>query len=194
MGMRMPETCWAVFKRQVINLRHCCIWLFDSFECMAMHGLAKPKFKIKPCRLTNSYKYSEGSYYYPLRCQEVLKDEVTKILWRVTICQSTWPSIPEDFKPETQICENLKPRELSIFLPTVFNSACFHLVVALFVHGNCKPSVWYGRDSWTISVPVWAETGDFRDNAHTMAVAAMDHTQLTFPTRSRTRDRKGTIP
>lgn len=41
---------------------------------------------------------------------------------------------------------------------------------------------------------VWAETGDFRDNAHTMAVAAMDHTQLTFPSRSRTRDRKGTMP
>jgi len=32
MGMRMPETCWAVFKRQVINLRNCCIWLVDSFE------------------------------------------------------------------------------------------------------------------------------------------------------------------
>jgi hypothetical protein len=25
MGMRMPETCWAVFKQQVINLRNCCI-------------------------------------------------------------------------------------------------------------------------------------------------------------------------
>ena len=33
MGMRMPETCWAVFKRQVINLRNFCIWLVDSFEC-----------------------------------------------------------------------------------------------------------------------------------------------------------------
>ena len=32
MGMRMPETCWAVFKWQVINLRSCCIWLFDSVE------------------------------------------------------------------------------------------------------------------------------------------------------------------
>jgi hypothetical protein len=32
MGMRMPETCWAVFKRQAINLRNCCIWLVDSFE------------------------------------------------------------------------------------------------------------------------------------------------------------------
>jgi len=34
MGMRMPETCWAVFKRQAINLRNCCIWLVDSFECL----------------------------------------------------------------------------------------------------------------------------------------------------------------
>ena len=32
MGMRMPETCWTVFKQQVINLRNCCIWLVDSFE------------------------------------------------------------------------------------------------------------------------------------------------------------------
>jgi hypothetical protein len=27
MGMRMPEVCWAVFKRQAINLRDRCIWL-----------------------------------------------------------------------------------------------------------------------------------------------------------------------
>jgi hypothetical protein len=43
MGMRMPETCWAVFKRQIINLRSCCIWLVDSIESMVMHGLANPK-------------------------------------------------------------------------------------------------------------------------------------------------------
>jgi hypothetical protein len=34
MGMRMPETCWAVFKRKTVNLRNCCIWLVDSFECL----------------------------------------------------------------------------------------------------------------------------------------------------------------
>ena len=32
MGMRMPETCWAVFKRRVINLRSCCILFVDSVE------------------------------------------------------------------------------------------------------------------------------------------------------------------
>jgi len=32
MGMRMPETCSAVFKWQGINLRSCCILLVDSVE------------------------------------------------------------------------------------------------------------------------------------------------------------------
>jgi len=41
MGMRMPEARPTVFKRQVINLRNCCIWLVDSVEfSMMMHGLA----------------------------------------------------------------------------------------------------------------------------------------------------------
>ena len=44
MGMRMPETCWAVFKRQAINLRDWCIWLVDLFEYMMTHGLTNPIF------------------------------------------------------------------------------------------------------------------------------------------------------
>jgi len=32
MGVRTPETCWAVHKRQVINLRNCCVKLVDLFE------------------------------------------------------------------------------------------------------------------------------------------------------------------
>jgi len=31
-GVRTPETCWAVNKRQVINWRDCCIWLVNLFE------------------------------------------------------------------------------------------------------------------------------------------------------------------
>jgi len=45
MGMRMPETRWAVFKRQAIKLRDWCIWLVDLFECMMMHGLTNHKFR-----------------------------------------------------------------------------------------------------------------------------------------------------
>ena len=44
MDMRMSETCWAVFKRQVIKLRDWCIWLADLFEYMMMHGSTNPKF------------------------------------------------------------------------------------------------------------------------------------------------------
>jgi hypothetical protein len=45
MGMRMAETCGA-FRRQAINLRNCCVWLVDLFECMMMHGLTNPKGMI----------------------------------------------------------------------------------------------------------------------------------------------------
>jgi hypothetical protein len=44
MRMRIPETCWAVFKRQAIKLRDWCIWLVYLFEYMMMHGLTNSKF------------------------------------------------------------------------------------------------------------------------------------------------------
>ena len=31
-GVRTSDPCWAVHKRQVINLRNCCIWLVDLLE------------------------------------------------------------------------------------------------------------------------------------------------------------------
>jgi len=36
MDMRMPETCSAVFKQQVINLRSFCILLADSVESLSV--------------------------------------------------------------------------------------------------------------------------------------------------------------
>jgi hypothetical protein len=47
MGMRMPETCWAVLKRQAIKLRDWCLWLVDLFE------------------LLNSVFYTTGCKTYP---------------------------------------------------------------------------------------------------------------------------------
>jgi hypothetical protein len=32
MGVRTPETCWAVHKRQAVNLRKFCNQLVDLFE------------------------------------------------------------------------------------------------------------------------------------------------------------------
>ena len=57
MGKRMPELCWAVFKRRAINLRDWCIWLVDLFECMVMHGLTNPKFNILVLR-------SDGMHHF----------------------------------------------------------------------------------------------------------------------------------
>ena len=51
MYMRMPETCWAVFKWQVINLRFCCIVLVDSVERFSPNSttLEEMKYKFKFC-------------------------------------------------------------------------------------------------------------------------------------------------
>ena len=54
MGKR-PETCWAAFKRQAINLRNCCIWLVDSFECMMKHGLTNAKSKKRNLYIVRFY-------------------------------------------------------------------------------------------------------------------------------------------
>jgi hypothetical protein len=53
MGMMVPETCWAVFKRQAIKLRNWGIWLVELCECMMIHGLTNPppqKKKIVSCK------------------------------------------------------------------------------------------------------------------------------------------------
>jgi len=46
-GMRMPETFWAVFKRQATNMRDWCIWLLDVFEYLL--GLFDPEFEENCC-------------------------------------------------------------------------------------------------------------------------------------------------
>lgn len=35
---------------------------------------------------------------------------------------------------------------------------------------------------------VWSETGDFRENSHSMSVSSMEHPQISFASRPRTRD------
>jgi hypothetical protein len=75
----MPETCWAVFKWQVINLKSCCILLVDSVESMMMHGLANPKSHLRfgslwsytstphTC-LHGEQTYCFASFFYHLQC------------------------------------------------------------------------------------------------------------------------------
>ena len=68
MGMRMPKTCWAVFKWQVINLRISCIGLVDSVESTMMHGPANPKvgwicLLFAPKRLIAEFSVATVSTY-----------------------------------------------------------------------------------------------------------------------------------
>jgi len=82
MGMRMLETCWAVFKRQVINLRSFCIWLVDSVESMMMHGLAIPK---------NTYFYVQIFFFenravYGMMCKIMAEPDRTQMTIQCGAC------------------------------------------------------------------------------------------------------------
>jgi len=69
MGMRMPETCWAVFELQVINLRSCCICLVDSVESMMMHRLANPKV----LGVSGTFRHSPKSLKTSIFCITALR-------------------------------------------------------------------------------------------------------------------------
>jgi hypothetical protein len=45
MGGKMPETYWAVNKRQDNKLENCCIWLVIYLNCTMMHGFTNLKFQ-----------------------------------------------------------------------------------------------------------------------------------------------------
>jgi hypothetical protein len=73
MGMRMPETCWAVFKRQATNLRNCCIWLVDSFECDLVFETVM--YELFILHKTLCSQYSNKCY------EEVFKSNVHIVSW-----------------------------------------------------------------------------------------------------------------
>ena len=68
MGMRLPETCWAVFKRQLINMRNCCIWLVDSFEWMQVFfvliHLLEPR--LRKFSMTSEWYWEYSKLLYDL--------------------------------------------------------------------------------------------------------------------------------
>jgi hypothetical protein len=73
MGMRAPETCWAVHKHQVTNLRNCCILLVDLFE---LYDDART-CKFKP--------YCEAAYFFfSSDSEECLKPTEMTRVWKHT--------------------------------------------------------------------------------------------------------------
>ena len=85
MGMRIPETCWAVFKRRAINLRDWCIWLVDLFKCMMMHGLANPKRSVV---FATDWSLLVLVYFHatPSRMMQVLCNQTAPVdIWQHTV-------------------------------------------------------------------------------------------------------------
>jgi len=86
MGMRMPETCWAVFKRQVINLRSCFILLVDLFESMMMYGLANPTF-LRLCLCQATWSWFILVLYQLRGWRKLTRVLVMQLLaWQTDIC------------------------------------------------------------------------------------------------------------
>jgi hypothetical protein len=86
MGIRMPETCWAIFKRQSINLRDWCIWLVDLFESQYCWGGG---WRCLKCCCPEIWKHlfiyrcvreEEGRFYPPYRGHSCQRN----FLWRGT--------------------------------------------------------------------------------------------------------------
>jgi len=115
MGMRMPETCWAVFKRRAIKLRDWCIWLVDLFECMMMmHGLTNPKsqrsFSILYSHLRLMYhkfclcftfycQHSVYIYHLMLHFEPILFSHCMAVAPQVSSCNFPLPSAISSLGP-----------------------------------------------------------------------------------------------
>jgi len=113
MGMRMPETCWAVFKWQVINMRSCCILFFDSVESSIMHGLAKPKFQTLNCNLIYSgiQKIKQAntsefcvSFLFTLRKERIKYPKFTISFMLITVW---YRNVNKNVQRDATICRHL---------------------------------------------------------------------------------------
>jgi hypothetical protein len=93
LGMRMPETCWAFFKRQAIKLRDWCIWLVDLFEYMMMYGLTNPKC-IFSCYGISLSLHNPATGSQPNSVQSGLLVSLQRIVTEMTTCSRQTRSHP----------------------------------------------------------------------------------------------------
>jgi hypothetical protein len=94
MGMKMSETRWAVFKRQGINLRNCCIWLVDSFEYMILHVLTNTKFITNHLCIKSTIKKSNSKNLYLCQNNTLLWNVGNSLRWlRATVPSEVSPYV-----------------------------------------------------------------------------------------------------
>jgi hypothetical protein len=78
MGGEAPEACWATHKRQVINLRNCCILLVELFESF------EQTFKLKI-----QFNDTQGNKY-PQVVTSFISCSTHEFNWSVTNWQLWW--------------------------------------------------------------------------------------------------------
>ena len=81
-GVRTSETCWAVHKRQVINLRSCCIWLVDTVESKN-HFVHAPPCSTMSLHLYDLITFWEILQLFTTRYGDTVHTEMTNV-------NSTW--------------------------------------------------------------------------------------------------------
>jgi hypothetical protein len=80
MGGETPETCWATYKRQVINLWNCCILLVDLFES---YDDARTCERRTESKLVNSFGVNGKKCAYledVTACIVTIKIKIIKVL------------------------------------------------------------------------------------------------------------------
>jgi hypothetical protein len=77
MGVRTPETCSAVYKRHVINLGNCCIWLVDLLEISKVHFIST---RIISLQITS--RFAEGKEII-LAADTLLAAQLLPLMWDV---------------------------------------------------------------------------------------------------------------
>jgi hypothetical protein len=73
MGVEAPETCWAIHKRQVINLWNCCIWFVNLFELYDdARTCQSQRLKHITWHCRESIELNENSFSLEWRLKQIL--------------------------------------------------------------------------------------------------------------------------
>jgi len=89
---RSDRTCWAVFKRQAINLRDWCIWLVDLFESIIITDtVSQSLYLVSMFLYSNHFKHSKYTQvnnlaiYFQLLLTGILNNHSSYVLSQSTL-------------------------------------------------------------------------------------------------------------
>ena len=130
MGMRMPETCWAVFKRQVINLKDWCFSLVDLYEykldtCFSFceHPTSDAFIKILSEPFSHAYPAKLLQAFWTL---SATKNCLMTSKWWVGILHIT-PNMSSCFPSLTYIHKNFSSNSFNVKIKSAMSHSGIYL-------------------------------------------------------------------